>query len=236
MKSVQIGNNIPAPELASFGMDGKWLEEQLKKAGKSQADLARHLNLQPPVVNKMLKGKRRILASEADLIRAYLGGGNGLSTHSNVRRIDPVTSLTQRDDWQRTVPVYGTVAAGAGGLQMGDGRELDWVRRPSRFEQRKGRPKDIFAVIVEGTSMQTAFEPGALAYIDPLRPPQIGDYVIAEIQDSKHAEREALLKRLAGQGATKITLEQYNPPHTWDVPRAKILTLYRVMTLNDLLG
>ena len=53
-------------------MDGKWIAAELERAGKSQSDLARALNLIPSQVNKMIKGRRRITAAEGDAIRAFL--------------------------------------------------------------------------------------------------------------------------------------------------------------------
>lgn len=54
-------------------MDAKWIKEQFARTGKSQADLARHLKIQPPMVSKMVRGERKVQGTEVDLIRAFFG-------------------------------------------------------------------------------------------------------------------------------------------------------------------
>lgn len=159
-----------------------------------------------------------------------------LPIKSDVRRLDSPPQILQHSDMARDVPVFGTVSGGAGGLQMGADHALDYVRRPPRFAERRGKAKDIFAVLVEEVSMLPKHGPGDLLYIDPLRHPQIGDSVVVEIKEDAHSEQRAILKRLVARSATKITLEQYNPSKTFEVKLAHIVHLYRVMTTNDLLG
>lgn len=155
---------------------------------------------------------------------------------SEVRRLDGPGTLPHLQEMERSVPVFGTVSGGPGGLQMGNEAVLDWVRRPPRFMDRKGSPKDIFAVLVEEVSMVPRFGPGDLVYIDPLRAPQIGDCVVVVVKDGQHAEPKAILKRLVARTASKITLEQFNPPEQFTVTTARVESLFRVMTTMDLLG
>jgi phage repressor protein C with HTH and peptisase S24 domain len=179
------------------------------------------------------KLKRPVLVSELLGSSAEPAYGNGVA--SDVRRIDPPIALPQGADMARDVPVFGTVSDGAGGLRMGVDQALDYVRRPPRFSERKGKPKDIFAVHVEGVAMRPKHFPGDLLYIDPLRGPQVGDSVLAEIKTDDGPHR-VLLRRLAGRTETEIQLEQYDPPGTMAVLFANVVHLFRVMTTNDLLG
>ena len=49
--------------------------EMFEKTGRSQADLARHLGLPAPIINKMVKGRRLVKASEVDAIRRFFNSG-----------------------------------------------------------------------------------------------------------------------------------------------------------------
>src|SRR5690606_28173814 len=50
-----------------------WIRDELVKRGKSQAALARHMNLDPSQVSKMLKGGRKISIDELSKIEQFLG-------------------------------------------------------------------------------------------------------------------------------------------------------------------
>lgn len=179
------------------------------------------------------KLKREVLVTE--LLGTRAEPANEFPVASDVRRIDPSIPLPQGADMARDVPVFGTVPDGAGGLKMGVDDALDYVRRPSRFLERKGKPKDIFAVHVDGVAMRPKHAPGDLLYIDPLRGPHVGDSVLVEIKTDEGPHR-VILRRLAGRTETELRLEQYDPPGSMDVSLGHVVLLYRVMTTNDLLG
>lgn len=53
-------------------IDKSWFSQQLKRKGKSQADLARFLNLDRSAVTRMLNGDRNMSVEEQDRIAEYL--------------------------------------------------------------------------------------------------------------------------------------------------------------------
>jgi phage repressor protein C with HTH and peptisase S24 domain len=219
-------------------MDAKWLSDQLASSGRSQADLARHLGLPPPIINKMVKGRRKILASEADSIRRFFGSGEEISQPANRGRTQDVTILDagssppQRSTMPRNVPILGTVSGGGGFFQM-NGDPIDWARRPPRLEGRA----DVFGAYVEDLSMVPRYEPGELVFIERARPPAPGDHVVVEIVEStSRDERKALIKKLVSVSTATVRLEQYNPPKVLEYQRKQVLHMYRVMPLADLLG
>lgn len=160
-----------------------------------------------------------------------------LPPKSEVRRIYDEATRLNFEEMPKDVPVYGTVSGGPGGLQMGNGNVQDYVRRPPRFKDRKGKDSDVFAVIVEDVSMSDRIDPGDLVYVDPLWKPTVGDYVIVEIQEGPDAEPRALIKKLIARSPNKITLEQFKPPKQFDVPMAHVRRLYRAFTkMKDVMG
>ena len=54
-------------------LDFVWLREELKKPGRSQTDLAKHMGLHVSAVNKILNGSRALKLSEYRKILEYLG-------------------------------------------------------------------------------------------------------------------------------------------------------------------
>lgn len=141
-------------------------------------------------------------------------------------------SIPARSEMPRDIPILGTVSGGPGGLQM-NGEAVDWARRPPRLAGRS----DVFGLYVEDQSMVPAHRPGALVLVERARPPAPGDDVVVELLPATpREERRALIKRLVSVNAKTVVLEQYNPPATLEFPRKQVGSLFRVMTVADLLG
>lgn len=144
--------------------------------------------------------------------------------------------LLQRTEMARDVPVMGTVMGGDTKDEVDfqlNGQVVDYVRRPPRIAGRK----DVFAAYVQGTSMSPWREPGKLIYVEQARPPAIGDYVLVELKPARGDEvRGALVKQFKGATQTKYKLYQYNPSKDLLIDRHKVLNIFRVMDLDELLG
>ena len=82
---------------------------------------------------------------------------------------------------KKDVPVYGTAAAShnGGAFQLDTG-VIDYVRRPPTLET----AKDIYALYVEGNSMEPQFWPGDLIFVHPHKPARSGDAVIIQEYDA----------------------------------------------------
>lgn len=149
----------------------------------------------------------------------------------------------------RDVPVYGT-AMGANFQpdENGHGKPIesteidlfdhsDFVRRPPALDGRK----DAYALYIVGVSMMPRFEPGDLIYIDPRRPPAIGDDVIVQIRrdvaqgDDRHEIETGLIKKLVRRSASFIELEQHNPPAQFRLETTRVARMQRVMRMVDLM-
>jgi phage repressor protein C with HTH and peptisase S24 domain len=213
-------------------MDAKWIEAALQRTGKTQADLARHLKLAPPIVNKIVKGRREIKAREAEEIRAFFGE-RSLNGQRDVRYPSPTIEGPTRRTMPEDIPVLGTALGGETGADFTlNGESGMRVKRPPRLEGRV----DIFALFVQGESMSPRYMPGELIYLEKARPPQIGDHVVVEMKPGADGTQEAYLKRLVAITPTKVKLAQYSPERGVELDRKKVLQIIRVMTLSDLLG
>lgn len=147
--------------------------------------------------------------------------------------VDRTPAVPHRTEMPRDLPIRGTVSGGPGGLfQLSNGEAADWARRPPRLNGRT----DVFGLWVEDVSMVPAFKPGSLIIVER-KPPAIGDDVVIEIApESPRDERRAILKNLAAATPTLYKLAQHNPPKILEVPRKRVLSIHRVMTIADLFG
>jgi phage repressor protein C with HTH and peptisase S24 domain len=212
-------------------MDLKWLAEQLDRPGYSQAGLARALGRDPASVSRMLKGERQIKANELPLIERYLDA----TPESDTRPAPNAPLRPYRGDWATDIPVMGTTVGGEHGqadFEM-NGEIAYHVPRPPRYAARR----DVFALIVQGTSMSPWREPGSLVYVEGSRPPRNGEYVVIEMKPRNgDTVRPTFLKRLLGVTPTKVRLLQYEPRREFEIDRTKVVHIYRVVEPDELLG
>jgi phage repressor protein C with HTH and peptisase S24 domain len=153
--------------------------------------------------------------------------------HPRMGAIDAPPLPPQRSEMKRDVPVLGVSYGGPGGEFSMNGEAIDHVLRPTRFENRK----DLFALYVQGSSMEPRYFAGDLIYLEANRPARVGDFVVVEMMpDGPHPEKPAFVKQFAGEAGGKLKLRQFNPSKDFDIPRDKVFKIYRVMTTADLLG
>jgi len=216
------------PDILELDVDSRWLARQLRESGRTQAELARYLGLTAPQINKTLKGRRKIQASEADLIREFFGAAPppqvSAMRPSQVQLVDSNVTSPLRSEPSRSLPIYGSVSVG--GRQLTMKKPVDYARRPRRLDGRD----DVFALYVDDELMSPVFEPGELIALESARPPAPGDNVVVHLKSD-----ETLLRRLVAIDASKIQLRQHNPPDSLDIARADIESMWRVMKVNDLL-
>ncbi len=147
-------------------------------------------------------------------------------------------------DLPEDVPVYGTA--------MGTFREasddspaveqafidqseiLDNLPRPPGYLTKTG----IYGLYVQGESMEPRWDQGDPLYVDPRKPPSIGDDVVVYLMRSVGDENElaaVLIKRLVRRSASYLELRQYNPDTTFTVETRLIKAVHRVIPRRELL-
>ena len=150
----------------------------------------------------------------------------------------------------RDLPVYGTAlgsearveAAEGGGTLKVEQAELDqsevlgYLRRPPALEGRR----DVYGVYVAGASMYPRFGEGEAVFVDPKRPPMIGDDVILFLVEADEHEgdrvRNVLVKRLKRRTADWYELEQFNPACTFRIDRKRVRAVHRIVPAGELLA
>ena len=122
--------------------------------------------------------------------------------------------------------VLGMAECGPDGWSLWNGDVIDLIDRPASLN---GVP-NAYAVYVVGASMEPRYHPGEVVHIHPGRPVDVGAYVLVQ-KRPRHAGDTplAVIKRLAKRTGAKITLEQFNPPKTFDIKSAEIVSIHRVV-------
>ena len=191
------------------------IRETLEKTpGLTQRGLAERMGLNPAAVNRMLYGRRNIMASEVPVIEDYLGIRLNLSSAAPPPAMSGAASL-------QMIPVYG---AGASGVQrnisLTDAAVADWTpRHPAQAEV-----KGAFAVYICSDAMEPRYYRGELAYVHPARPVEAFQDCLIDMRSG-----DAFLCRFLRQHGGIISAAQYNPPRTIKISQSDVKAVYAVV-------
>ncbi len=233
------------------------LTAELDKPGQTARGLALRAGLGPDAVRDILRGKSN--TAQLDTLTALakaIGGDLSLFASAAPERppevqdvgaaFRPMPVPNDPRSWPRDVPVLGSALGGEMKTETGEEIEqtaletldiVDMVRRPpTQFNNQR-----LYALYVVGTSMEPRHDAGDLIYVDPRRPPAIGDDVVVQLRDGNgHDGSErvvcALIKRLLKRTALGVELEQFNPPARFFVNKRDIAAMHRVLRTAELTG
>lgn len=140
--------------------------------------------------------------------------------------------LPARLDMPDDVPVRGTAAGShlKGAFQF-TSDAIDYVRRPPALMG----ARDIYALYVEGSSMEPQYFPGDLVYVHPHRPPRVGDVIVvqAAVDD---VNVEATLGVYMKRTEQFLVIQKRNPEATVQLKRERVKAIHKVLTVNELFG
>ena len=223
------------------------LMQARKRAGFENAtDAATAFGWSPPTYLSHENGSRNpkqeaveryAAAFRVSLPWLLLGDGAPISTEqpmaegpSTARRAPfepPRRSVNNRD-----IPVIGVAACGSDGAFQMNGEVVDRVQRPPALVN-VGR---AFAIFVVGTSMEPRYHEGDLLFVNPTRPPAIGDDVLIELHGAHGEPGPSYVKTLERRTAGSILCRQYNPDQVVAYDTGLIRNMFRIMRNNDLYG
>ncbi len=220
------------------------IRELREALGWSQTDLA--LKLDPktsqPQIDRLEKGDRRLTVDWLALLAKALGvspsdllarekssapsHAQKNASHAMVAGIRKIPSLSMASGAQgvlsgpKDLPILGYVKAGTEGFFIVNGEVQGYAVRPDLLQG----VKDAYAVYVHDKSMFPAFEPGHLAWVDPLRPVKAGDTVVIQLADG-----QAFIKRLKRRTEKVLLCEQWNPASEIKYDAAKVKSIHLVV-------
>ena len=103
---------------------------------------------------------------------------------------------------------------------------VDYVERPHSL----AGDRNAYAIEFRGGSMEPRFFAGERALVSPGRHAGVGDDVVVQLNDGESSDvTSVLVKRLLGQNSSDVILQQYNPPITFKVPRARVVRIHRIV-------
>ncbi|MBN9555230.1 MAG: helix-turn-helix domain-containing protein [Alphaproteobacteria bacterium] len=223
------------------------LSEAMERAGMTQAAVGREASkygdpVSQQVVQHLTSGRNTTSKHLLAIARAlnvdieWLIGGKKLSAEAgsvsarggalkSSRKPGAETPRMQVAEAQR-VPVLGMAECGPDGWSLWNGDVIDTIPRPSNL---MGAPK-AYAVYIVGDSMEPRYYAGEIAHVHPGKPVTIGAFVLVQIRPDHDGETpKAVVKRLVKRSATKLTLEQYNPPKKFELKADEIVSIHRVV-------
>jgi phage repressor protein C with HTH and peptisase S24 domain len=146
---------------------------------------------------------------------------------------DVPTEVTAADLYMPLdVPVLGVSMGGDETYFHFNGETVDHVRRPPGISN----AKRAYATFVIGESMFPLYVEGSIVFVNPDKPPAIGDDVVLEVQLDADSPTVGYIKRLKRRTAEKIIVEQFNPRHDIEFDRNSVIAMHRVVPWNELLG
>ncbi len=188
----------------------------------TQRGLAERMGLDPAAVNRMLNGRRGIMAEEIPVIEAYLGQRLDLGADAlPASRPRGLSDVPQADmtmpappalpDAMSPVPVRD--------VQGGDAA-IDWTaRHPAQAGIRQA-----FALYMPDDSMSPRYFAGEIIYVHPHRPAVPAQDVVLVT----HAGAFSVC-RLLSADAQAVRVQTFNPAsETW-VARSEIAAVYAVV-------
>ena len=208
----------------------------MKSAGLNQPGLARAASkanapVSQQVVHHASFGPRHVEQTPAR-DRRSLGRQPGLAGAR--RRTDRHLAPLAVEEWGGVPGIRARPHAGAGHRRMRprrlDDRESADRHRHHPAPVQSVRRAKAYAVYIVGDSMEPRYYAGELAHIHPGKPITIGAFVLVQIRPEHDGDTpKAVLKRLVKRSATKIVLEQYNPPKKFEIKADDIVSLHRVV-------
>lgn len=201
--------------------------------GLTQRGLAERMGVNPAAVNRMLYGRRNIMADELPIIEEYLGVRLDLRAtdgrDGDEYRQDKAATTRGFSDVKRAaieghdailpdvmqalppVPVFTGLRGSA---------IVDWVpRHPHQLAVR-----DAYALYVESDDMQPRYFRGEIAYVHPARPAMTGGDCVIEMKTGA-----VLLRRLVQKSADRLTVQQLNPAKLVDIPQRDVDAVYTIV-------
>lgn len=221
------------PEVIYNDMDlGELIARARQERKWSQADLGRRVGISQAAIAKIEAGqtlKSKWLPELTTLLNIPMTGGQ--PDYAIPQK--PETLATLLSNLPQDVPVKGVVVGGSDADFSFNGSVAEYVKRPPGLASANG----VYAVYVTSDSMSPRFEPSDLLFVSSARPPVVGDYVVVELHSEIEGEAgKGLIKRLVKRSGSVLWLHQFNPDTDIEIEAAKVKSIHRVFSNNDLFG
>ena len=131
----------------------------------------------------------------------------------------------QLPDQRVSIPLFGQAVGGVDGEFVMNGDRLDDVFAPPSLSAVQG----AYAVHVAGESMEPRYFDGEIVFVNPMKRPRRGDFVVAQIKADEHEPVLAYVKRFVRWNAAELVLAQYNPEKELIFTANKVISVHLVI-------
>tara|TARA_R110002020_G_scaffold471284_1_gene698249 strand:+ start:38231 stop:38917 length:687 start_codon:yes stop_codon:yes gene_type:complete len=185
---------------------------------------------QAPSGNTLTGLAKALDVSEQWILTGDEGPARSRQPASDVRMAD--VPLPTRFDMPNDVPVRGTAAGShlKGAFQF-TSDAIDYVRRPPALMG----ARDIYALYVEGSSMEPQYFPGDLVYVHPHKPPRVGDVIVVQAAIDE-VNVEATIGIYVKRTEQFLVILKRNPEAHVQLQRHTIKAMHKVLSTNELFG
>ena len=217
------------------------IKQRLDELGKSVKSVSVEATGATDTLRKILDGTTknpridtmRKVAAALGTTPEWLMGLEGAAAPAISTDVRPANvPLPTRFDMPDDVPVRGTAAGShlKGAFQF-TSDAIDYVRRPPALMG----ARDIYALYVEGSSMEPQYFPGDLVYVHPHKPPRVGDVIVvqAAVDD---VNVEATLGVYLKRTEQFVVIQKRNPEAQVQLKRERVKAIHKVLTTNELFG
>lgn len=198
------------------------IRADMEAAGITQPELAKALGKSFDSVNRLLSGRRKLMAEEADRIREIIARrntsyGSQESDQPGASRVSDILTHYSAATPTGMVPLYGFSISNGGATLRLDAPSKVGVVPAHPFQSLVERG---FAVEVVDETMVPRFEPGEIVYGVRGLAPRRGQDVVVELQDGG-----AMIRRFVSMDTGSITVEQHVPAKktTWRINEVRHL-------------
>ncbi len=194
----------------------------------TQRGLAQHMGLNAAAVNRMLHGRRNIMAEEIPVIESHLGvklTQDDVEYRQDGKKLrrgfsDVSSNAPDKDGVSVRVPVYSSVFPAQLGEADGARNIIEWVAgHPAQLGVR-----DAFAIYMSSDEMEPRYFRGELVFVHPHRPLQAGKDCVVVHKDGSLSVRHVVS---SSDGALKLA--QFNPKNQKSVAEKDVAAVYAVV-------
>ena len=194
----------------------------------TQVALAKALGVSQSYIAQIEAGRNRPSPALASRIAKLLGlgppsedeGRPGMLGEIDHRLAEPAPIFTVTAERAR-LPIVGIPVPGDEERIIVEAQPHGSILAPPRLENVEGAQ----ALYVRGRSMEPRYYPGELVYINPLRLPNPGDFVLVIVREPQFAAPIGYVRQYLGEDAGRVRLATLNPKHESTVDRGVVVSI-----------
>jgi len=231
-------NDSPADYLAGMATDDEIaarVRSVRERAGLSQVAFAKKLAVTRGAVGNWELGggvkaeNMRQIAEAFGVAFEWLATGRGAMETPVASNVVEIPNAIVRDKIAHGgeyIPLYGHAVGGEDGEFPLNGNKLDQILAPPGLSVARG----AYAVTCAGESMEPRYFDGETVFVDPLKRPRRGDFVVAQISNGEEdGIPYAYIKRFVRHTDAELVLEQFNPPKELRFPHSRVVSVHFIV-------